>query len=69
MKALFNTAKFETETGLVEVGQLQNGFWFYEWKNGYSNGLHNPEPFKNFDQAYNAMKKTLKTEIKNKSFE
>ena len=69
MKALFNNAKFETKTGLVEIGQLENGLWFYEFKSGYSNGLHNPEPFKSFDQAYLAMKKASKTEIKNQSFE
>jgi hypothetical protein len=69
MTALFTTAKFETETGLVEISQLENGLWFYEWRSGYSNGLHNPEPFKSFDSAYNAMKKALSTEIKNKKYD
>jgi len=69
MTALFTAVKFDTETGIVEIGELENGFWFYEWKSGYSNGLHNPEPFKSFDKAYSAMKKTLSIEIKNKKYD
>jgi hypothetical protein len=69
MEALFNSIEFETKTGGLRITKASTGIWSYEWYSGYSNGLHNPTPFKSFDSAYSAMKKALANEIKNMRYE